>query len=195
MTSGPELAKTPENEYLIAPEHFKELVGFKHELLKLQSNEQGAIQLGEADVMELRRQAEALIAADTSEGWPSRGALVVLNGLARGLIDSPENLRRLQERLSMLGIEQDDQDPIQQMISEGLVRARSLYKVLGPVEYNETLFNRVQDLNDTTNELIAKGDAKAVGLRLLGLSAFWSASTDLELSAIIQAQIQAEYVR
>jgi hypothetical protein len=195
MVSNPEFTGLPKNEYLVAPEHWeKELVEFRMRLLQLRPDGQVDLEVNEGEVMRLRSDFEASIAADSGEGWPIKGALTVVNALPLSYITSPDNHSQIEDRLlgtDILGAQaRHDYEGIISDISH----IKSIYTTEGLKIYNTTLGAIVNGFNRLLYDAISRGDTSAIGSRLLRLGAYWGATGNLELRSSIQVQIEDEYL-
>ena len=194
MTQAPEAVSQPENDCAILTGQFQEIIDFRVALLRIYPDSQ-LITPPDDELMERRRKHEAFVKADETGGMPAKGPLVLINGLALSRVTNPENKQRIEERLFEGGLLDEAERANVSRIMDSIAESRRIFGPKGLNPYNIAISHAVNTLKVQTDERIARGEVSAMGLRLLGLAAYWGTATEARLRIQIQDEIAKEYVR
>jgi hypothetical protein len=189
----PEAARQPENEYIVSTEQFKDIIDFRTELLRLRPDHKIGENI-EAELMNARSHAEALIVADMASGLPVKGPLTVVNGLTLGHLTSPESFENVADRLFRNPLSFNDRVH-GRLIVNSILHALSLEESKGLDAYNFAIEGKSQADSRYSDRMIAEGKPDATGFKLLVLAAYWGAAASTRRRLALQDQIAEEFVR
>jgi hypothetical protein len=180
------------NEFTINPEHFKDLILLRRNLLQLYPDDASET-VSEGDLMRLIAASEARIFADIDLGIPTDAPLRITGGLVASH-SSPSNYSQIEKRLQTHGNYRGNELLFLRKIVDNIFTARASSD--GQLNrFNSGLLQISYGLREDTDERIVARDTSAVSERLLGLAAVWGAAREPKLRTSFQDQIAAEYVR